>query len=63
MMYELKQNQTNKGKGMGRHSKGIRYFGLSGKGKRPCRKDGKTKIAPCNTSRKNQAPHSTIGIQ
>ena len=30
--------QTNKGKGVGKHSKGIRYMGTSGKGKGPVEK-------------------------
>ena len=59
--------QISRGKGIGKHSNGIRYLGDSGKGKgkgkRPCGKRGKTKIAPCNITRKRQAPSSTIGIQ
>ena len=54
---------------MGKHSKGVRYLGVSGKGKgkgkRPHRKNAKTRIAPYNTkmtSRNNQAPSSTTGI-
>ena len=53
---------------MGKHSKGIRYLEVSGKGKgkgkRPYRKSAKIRIAPSNTkmtSRNKQAPSSTTG--
>ena len=63
---QAKAKQINKGKGMGKHYKGIRFWGVSGKrkgkGKRPHRKGDKTKIAPHNASRNKQAPGSTIGI-
>ena len=61
---QAKAKQTNKGKGMGKHSKGIRYLGISGKGKRPSRRNTKTKITSLNTGvalKKNQSPSSTIG--
>ena len=46
-----KQLRTGKGKGVGRHSKGIRYLGISGKGKekRPHRKITKPKVSPLLT--------------
>ena len=41
-----KAKQTGKGKGVGKHSKGIRYLGVSGKekGKRPHRKVSKSRV-------------------
>ena len=64
---QAKAKQISKGKEIGKHSKGIRYLGVSGKGKgkgkRPCRNGSKTKIAPRSATRKRQAPNSTIGIQ
>ena len=52
---------------MRKHSKGIRYLGVSGKGKgeRPCEKITKAKVTPLIakvTSRNNQSPDSTTGI-
>ena len=54
---------------MGKHSKGISYLGVSGKGrgkgKRPHRKITKAKVTPLIakvTSRNNQSPGSTTGI-
>ena len=51
---------------MGKHSKGIRFWGVSGqgkgKGKRFCGKGDKTKITTHKASRNKQAPGSTIGI-
>ena len=51
---------------MGKHSKRVRYLGVSGKGKgkgkRPSRRGTKTKIASLNAgvaARKNQSPSST----
>ena len=35
---QAKAKQTSKGKGVGKHSKGIRYLGVSGKGKGPIKK-------------------------
>ena len=48
---KTKQLITGKGKGVGRHSKGIRYLGISGKGKgkRPPRKIMKPKVTPLIT--------------
>ena len=43
---QAKTKQTGKGKGMRKHSKGIRYLGVSGKGKRPHRKITKSKGHP-----------------
>ena len=67
---QARAKQTGKEKGMGKHSKGIRYLGDSGKGKGkgkwPHRKSTKTKIALLNvrrTSRSNQSPGSITGIQ
>ena len=51
---------------MGKHSKGIRFWGLvekeKGKGKRLCVKGNKTKITLHKASRNKQAPGSTRGI-
>ena len=65
-----KAKQTRKGKGIGKHSKGIRNLGVSGKGrgkeKRTHRKITKAKVAPVIakvTSRNNQPSGSTTGIQ
>ena len=62
--------QAGKGKGMRKHFKGIRYLGVNGKGrgkgKSPHRKITKAKVAPLitkGTSRNNQSPGSTPGIQ
>ena len=64
-----KAKQPGKGKGMAKHSKGLRYLGVSGKGrgkgKRPHRIITKAKVAPLITqvtSRKNQSPGFTAGI-
>ena len=55
--------QISKGKGIGKHSKGIRFLGIGGKGKgkKLSRNDNQMKITPCNTSRSNQISGSTIG--
>ena len=63
---QAKAKQTGKGKGMGKHSKGIRYLWVRGKGKRPHRKITKAKVAPLITKvtlRNNQSPGSTTSIQ
>ena len=41
--------RTGKGKGIGRHLKGVMYFGISrkGKGKRPQKKITKPKVTSC----------------
>ena len=55
MMLELKKKKlrTGKGKGIGKHSKGTRYLGVSGKGKgkriRPQKKITKQKVTPPST--------------
>ena len=46
---QAKTKQRSKGKGIGKHSKGIRYLGVSGKGKRPHRKITKSKVTPLIT--------------
>ena len=68
-MLELKQGElrTGKGKGIGRHLKGIRYFGISGKGKgkRPQKKVTKSKVMPLITKmalENNQLLVSVKGI-
>ena len=64
---QAKTKQTGKGKGMEKQSKGIRYLGVSGKGKgkRPHRKITKSKVTPLITkvtSRNNQSLGSMTGI-
>ena len=48
-----KKLRVGKGKGIGKHSKGIRYLGVSGKGRgrriRPQKKITKQKVAPPST--------------
>ena len=49
---------------MGKHSKGIRYLGVSGKGKWPHRKITKSKVTPLITkvtSRNNQS-HGSMTV-
>ena len=61
-----KAKHTSKGKGMGKYSKGIRYLGVSGKVKRPCRKIIKSKVNPLITkvtSRSNQSLGSMSGTR
>ena len=62
---QAKAKQISRGKGIGKHSKGIRLSRVSGnrKGKGLWRSSNKTKITPCHTSRSKQASGSTIGIQ
>ena len=64
---KAKQIRTGKGKGVGRHSKGIRYLEVSGKGKgkKPHRKITKPKVTPLITrvtSRSNQLDGLILGI-
>ena len=64
---QAKAKQTGKGKGMGKHTNGIRYLGVSGKGKgkRPHRKITNSKVTPLITrvtSRSNQLLCSMSGI-
>ena len=59
--------KAGKGKGMGRHSKGIRCFGISGKGKgkRPQKKITKPNVTPLITEmalENNQSLISVTGI-
>ena len=64
---EAKQLATGIGKGIRRHSKGIRYFGVSGKGKgkRPQKEIAKPKVTPLITKmalENNQSLVSITGI-
>ena len=62
---QAKTKPTGKAKAMGKHSKGIIYLGVSGKGKRPHRKITKSKVTPLITkvtSRNNQSFGLMTGI-
>ena len=54
--------QIGRGKGVGTHSKGIRFIRTSGKGKELGRSGSKTEVTWPHTSRSNQATGSTIHI-
>ena len=58
-----RNQQIRRGKGIGKHVKGIRFLGVDrkGKGKRFCRSDNQMKIMSHNTSRSKQTSGSTIG--
>ena len=60
---QARGKQIGRGKGVGTHSKGIRFIRISGKGKGLGRSGSKTEITPPHTSRSNQATGLTIGIQ
>ena len=67
MMLELKLRNSGlvREKGKGKHSKGIRYFGVSGKGKQIRPQMTKQKVAPPLTmaaQKDNQWNVSTAGI-
>ena len=64
---KARKHRTIKGKGMGGHSIGIRYFGISwkGKGKRPQKKITKSRVTPHITKmaqENNQLLDSVKGI-
>ena len=67
MMLELKQHESVKEREWGNILKVSDTWELvekeRGKEKRTCGKGSKTKIVPCNATRKRQAPSLTIGIQ
>ena len=58
---QAKAKQINRGKGIGKHSKGIRFLGVSGKGK-DCGRGDKTKITRHHVARNKQTLGSTVGI-
>ena len=56
---QVKAKQNHGGKGVGKHSKGIRFVGANRKEKG---KDNKTKMTPQHVPKSEQTPSSTIGI-
>ena len=61
--YNARARAKQISRGKGKHSKGIRFWGVGekGKGKGLCRNDNQMKIMPHNTSRSKQTSGSTIG--
>ena len=58
---QVRSKQIRRGKGIGKHSKGIRFWGVCRKGKRLSRNNNQMKIISHNTSSK-QTSGSAIGV-
>ena len=60
---QARAQQSRRGKGIGKHSKGIRFLGVGrkGKGNRLRKNNNQMKIMSYNTSRNKQTSGSTIG--
>ena len=60
---QARAQTIRRGKGIGKHSKGIRFLGVGrkGKGKRLSKNNNQIKITSHNTSRSKQTFGSTIG--
>ena len=59
---QARGRQISRGKGVVKHSKGIRFLWVSGKGKRLWKSNNRTRIIPCHTSRNEQASGMSCSV-